>query len=120
MKKEDEYISCCEKYYCAFCDYYRGTIVEAAKKLLEFVERYGSLKLIANANSACNFDELMKGKAYNLPQWRYLPQTLNFSVFVFSVKNLVPKKDTVTFSRARSVEGTNKWVTLIQNASKKV
>lgn len=61
MKKEDRYISCCGKYYCAFCDYYKGTIVEAAKKLLEFAERYGSLKLIANANNACNFDELMKG-----------------------------------------------------------
>lgn len=28
--------------------------MEAAKKLLAFAERYGSLKLIANANNACD------------------------------------------------------------------
>jgi len=61
LKQEYNYISYCGKYYCAFCDYYKGTIVEAAKKLLAFAKRYGSLKLIANANNSCNFDEFMKG-----------------------------------------------------------
>jgi len=61
LKRKYEYISCCGNYYCAFCDYYKGTIVKATRNLLAFAERYGSLRLIANANSACNFDEFMKG-----------------------------------------------------------
>ena len=61
LKRESRYISYCGKYYCAFCDYHKGTIVEAAKTLLAFAERYGSLRLIADANNACDFDEFMKG-----------------------------------------------------------
>jgi len=61
LKGEYEYISCCGKYYCAFCDYYKGTIVKAAKNLLAYTERYGSLRLISEANNACSFDEFMKG-----------------------------------------------------------
>jgi len=61
LKKEDKHVSYCGKYYCAFCDYFSGTIVEAARRLLRFAEKYGSLKLIANANNACDFDEFMRG-----------------------------------------------------------
>lgn len=61
MKREFRYISYCGKYYCASCDYHKGTIVEAARNLLAFAERYGSLRLIADANNACDFDEFMKG-----------------------------------------------------------
>lgn len=61
MKREYQYISYCGKYCCAFCDYYKGTIVRAAKNLLSFPERYGSLRLIANAHNACNFDEFLRG-----------------------------------------------------------
>ena len=61
MKREYEYLSCCGKYYCAFCDYYKGTIVKTAKNLLAYTERYGSLRLISEANNACSFDEFMKG-----------------------------------------------------------
>ena len=61
LKREYKYISCCGKYYCAFCDYYKGTIAKAAKNLLTFADKYGSLRLIADANDACNFDEFMKG-----------------------------------------------------------
>lgn len=61
LKREYEYISCCGKYYCAFCDYHKGTIVKAARKLLAFAEKYGSLRLIADGNDACNFDEFLKG-----------------------------------------------------------
>lgn len=61
MGEEHKYVSCCGMYYCAFCDCHRGTIVEAAKSLLAFAERYGSLKLIANANNACSYDEFLKG-----------------------------------------------------------
>ena len=60
LKREYKYISYCGKYYCAFCDYHKGTMVKAAKNLLAFAERYGSLRLIANANNACNFDEFLK------------------------------------------------------------
>jgi len=60
LKKEYKYISYCGMYYCAYCDYYKGTIVEAAKKLLAFTGRYGSLKLIANATNTCNFNEFLK------------------------------------------------------------
>ena len=36
---------------CILCDYYKGTMVNAAKNLLTFAEKYGSLRLIAIANS---------------------------------------------------------------------
>ena len=61
MKTEYKYISCCGKYYCALCTYFRGSMVEAAKNLLGYAERIGSLRLIANGSNACNFDEFMKG-----------------------------------------------------------
>ena len=61
MKGEHKYISYCGKYFCAFCDYYKGTIVKAAQNLLGFAERYGSLRVMANAYQTCNFDEFMKG-----------------------------------------------------------
>lgn len=61
MKKEYQFISYCGKYYCAFCDYLKGTIVKTAKNLLAFAERYGSLRLIVEGNNACNFDEFLKG-----------------------------------------------------------
>jgi len=61
LKTEYKYISCCGKYYCALCAYFKGSIVEAAKNLLGYAERYGSLRLIASGSSACNFDEFMKG-----------------------------------------------------------
>ena len=61
MKEEYRYLSCCGKYYCALCDYHLGTIVEAARKLSSFTEKYGSLRLILEGNKACNYDELLKG-----------------------------------------------------------
>jgi len=61
MKKEHKYVSYCAKYYCALCDYHKGTIVKAAKNLLAFAERYGSLKVMAKAYNTCNFEEFMKG-----------------------------------------------------------
>jgi len=61
LRRKYKFVSCCGKYYCAFCDYYKGTIVKAAKNLLAYAERYGSLKLIVNAQNACDFDEVMKG-----------------------------------------------------------
>ena len=61
LEKEYEYISYCGKYYCASCDYYKGTIAKAAKNLLAFAERYGSLRVMANVYNTCNFDEFLKG-----------------------------------------------------------
>lgn len=61
LKKKYRYVSCCGKCYCALCDYYKGTIVKAARSLLQFVDRYGSLRLIANAQKAYDFDEFTKG-----------------------------------------------------------
>ena len=61
LKGEYKYISYCGKYHCAFCDYYKGTMVKAAENLLAFVERHGSLRLIANVHNACNFEEFSKG-----------------------------------------------------------
>lgn len=55
------YISCCGRYDCALCDYHRGGLVEAAKKLLTRVEWRGSLKLIADYAGAYDFDEFLKG-----------------------------------------------------------
>ena len=64
LRKEYKYISRCGKYYCAFCDYHKGTIVEASKNLLFFAEKYGSLRLIVDSNSACDFDEFLKGLSW--------------------------------------------------------
>jgi len=61
LKTEHKYISCCGKQYCALCAYFKGSMVEAAKNLLGYAERYGSLRLIAGGSRACNFDEFMKG-----------------------------------------------------------
>jgi hypothetical protein len=61
VKNEYKFISCCGKYYCAFCDYYKGTIVKAAENLLAYAKRYGSLRLILNSKDACDFNEFMKG-----------------------------------------------------------
>ena len=61
MKKEHQFISWCGRYYCALCAYHRGTIVSGARSLLKLVERYGSLKLIANNSNICNFDEFLRG-----------------------------------------------------------
>jgi len=61
MKKEYEYVSCCGRYYCASCAYFRGTMVDVAKNLLGYAERYGSLRLIAERSRPCNFDEFLKG-----------------------------------------------------------
>jgi len=59
--KKDAYLSCCGKYYCVLCAYHKGTITNAARNLLTYAERYGSLRLIVEGNKACNFDEFMKG-----------------------------------------------------------
>jgi hypothetical protein len=61
LESEYKFISCCGKYLCACCDYHKGTIVRVAKNLLTFAEKYGSLRLIVNANNAYNFDEFLKG-----------------------------------------------------------
>lgn len=61
LRREHKYISYCGKYHCAFCDYHKGTIVNTAKTLLAFAEKYGSLKLIFEGNNACDFDEFLKG-----------------------------------------------------------
>lgn len=61
MEKKFQFISCCGKYYCTLCSYYKGTIVEAAKNLLPFAENIGSLRLMANAYRTCDYDEFLKG-----------------------------------------------------------
>ncbi len=35
MKREYQYISYCGKYYCAMCDYRKGTIVKSAKNYVK-------------------------------------------------------------------------------------
>ena len=61
MTVVDPYISRCGSYDCVLCDYHRGTIVEAARGLLAYAERYGSLRLIAEYAGAYDFDEFMRG-----------------------------------------------------------
>lgn len=61
MKKEYKYLSYCGMYNCAFCDYHKETIVKAARDLLVYVEKYNSLRLIADASKACNFSEFARG-----------------------------------------------------------
>lgn len=61
VEGEQQYVSYCGRYYCALCQYHKGTVVEAAKRLLTFVERIGSLKLIAEAQEACDYEEFTKG-----------------------------------------------------------
>jgi hypothetical protein len=61
MKKEYEYISSCSRYYCHLCDYFRGAEVQMAKNLLYYVERSGSLRLIAEGQKVCDYDEFVKG-----------------------------------------------------------
>ena len=60
MKKEYEYVSCCGRYYCLLCDYFRGGKVQMAKNLLYFVERSGSLRLIAESQNVRNYDEFVE------------------------------------------------------------
>ena len=55
------YISCCGRYDCSLCDYHRGVIVEAARGLLEYFERHGSLRLIAEHTGAYDYDEFLRG-----------------------------------------------------------
>lgn len=43
------------------CSYFKGTKAKAAKNLLWSVERSRSLRLIAEGQKACDFDEFMKG-----------------------------------------------------------
>jgi hypothetical protein len=61
MEKKYEYISCCGRYYCRLCDYFRGGKVQIAKNLLYYVERSGSLRLIAEGQNLYNYDEFVKG-----------------------------------------------------------
>jgi len=61
MKKKYEYISCCARYYCPSCDYFRGGKVQVAKNLLYYVETSSSLRLIAESQNACDYDEFVKG-----------------------------------------------------------
>jgi hypothetical protein len=61
MKKKFEYISCCGRYYCPSCDYFLGGKVQMAKNLLYYVEKSGSLRLIAEGQNVCNYDEFVKG-----------------------------------------------------------
>jgi len=61
MKTEIKNVSRCGQYYCNLCAYFKGTIVDAAKNLLGYTERYGSLRLIAERSNACDLDEFLKG-----------------------------------------------------------
>ncbi|MFX1597454.1 MAG: DUF3795 domain-containing protein [Promethearchaeota archaeon] len=61
MKREYKYLSYCGMYHCALCDYRRGTLVKATRNLLAFVEKYDSLRFIANACNAYNFSEFTEG-----------------------------------------------------------
>ena len=61
LKGEHLYVSYCGRYYCALCSYHRGTIVDAAADLLTFVEKIGSLKLMADAYNICDYSEFVKG-----------------------------------------------------------
>ena len=60
MKKEYEYVSCCGRYYCLLCDYFRGGKVQMAKNLLYYVERSSSLRLIAESQNVRNYDEFVE------------------------------------------------------------
>ena len=61
LEGEHLYVSYCGRYYCALCSYHRGTIVDAAADLLTFVEKTGSLKLMADAYNICDYNEFVKG-----------------------------------------------------------
>ena len=61
LKGEYQYLSCCGRFYCAYCSYHKGTRVEAAKNLLRVTESSSSLRLTADSQNACDFDEFMKG-----------------------------------------------------------
>ncbi len=60
LEGEQQYLSCCGKYYCAFCDYHTGNMVKTAEDLLSYVENHNSLPLIA-AGTDTNFDAFVKG-----------------------------------------------------------
>jgi len=53
-------VSCCGGYYCPLCDYFRGGKVQIAKNLLYYVERSGSLRLIAESQNVGNYNEFVK------------------------------------------------------------
>jgi len=57
----DLHISCCARYDCARCDYHTGVIVEEAEGLQEYIQKHGSLKLIAEHTGAYDFDAFITG-----------------------------------------------------------
>lgn len=61
MKEEYRYISHCGRYDCDLCAYHTGDIVEAAKNLLAFVEKYRSMELIAKTHGTYDYDKFLKG-----------------------------------------------------------
>ncbi|MGD2142006.1 MAG: DUF3795 domain-containing protein [Candidatus Bathyarchaeota archaeon] len=61
LEGNQKFISCCGRYHCASCAYYKGKIVEEAKNLKAYVDDYQSLSLIAKAHAACDFDAFKEG-----------------------------------------------------------
>ncbi|NHI83061.1 MAG: DUF3795 domain-containing protein [Candidatus Thorarchaeota archaeon] len=64
MTNECSDITVCGQRLCTQCDYHKGTIVDAAKRLLEFVEKYQSLGLIVKTSTDYDYEQFTK-----LTQW---------------------------------------------------
>ena len=60
MMNEISDIAVCGQRLCSQCDYHKGTIVSTAKKMLGFVEQYGSLSLIVGASTDYDYDNFAK------------------------------------------------------------
>jgi hypothetical protein len=54
-------ISCCGRYDCSLCAYNTGLIVNIAKELKTFCDKYGSMRLIAEYHGGYDYDAFMQG-----------------------------------------------------------
>lgn len=59
-EKERELVAYCG-IYCRLCDYFTGRIRDSARNLLEIARKHSELKLFADASTAFDFENFVKG-----------------------------------------------------------
>lgn len=52
-----DYIGCCGFYYCQKCAYYTGEIVELARKMLTYIQKYKSLEILSREYTEFHYGE---------------------------------------------------------------
>jgi hypothetical protein len=52
-----DYIGCCGFYYCQKCAYYTGEIVELAREMLTYIQKYRSLEILSREYTEFHYGE---------------------------------------------------------------